>query len=136
MSDQVVTLRPETTMAEAIRMLTKHHLGGAPVVSVAGTLEGMISDSALLDVVFDPAVKGTPVSEYMDREVHVVNVDDPISCAAQLFALYSFRRLPVVDHGQLVGIVTRRDLMNHALESNESLTEPLFEMVPALGQLT
>ena len=75
----------------------------------------MISELALIDVVFDPQVKDAPVSDYMNPEVHLVHPDDPLSRAAQLFALYSFRRLPVVENGKLVGIVTRRDLMNFAL---------------------
>ena len=54
----------------------------------------------------------------------------------ELFALYSFRRLPVVEDGKLVGIVTRRDLMNHALRTNEVLTEPLLELIPSLAPLS
>jgi len=136
MCKRVVAFRPDATLAEAVGLLTEYHVGGAPVVSTEGTIVGVISELALIDVVFDAAVRNAPISEYMTRDVQVVSPEDPVSRAAQLFALYSFRRLPVVEEGKLVGIVTRRDLMNYALRTNELLAEPLIDLIPELGQLT
>lgn len=136
MTKNLVTVRPETTLADAVRVLTEHHIGGAPVVSADGALVGVISELALIDVVFEPDVKNAVVSNYMADDVQSVGPDESLSRAAQLFALYSFRRLPVVENGKLVGIISRRDLMNHALRTNELLTEPLVELVPALAQIS
>jgi CBS domain-containing protein len=136
MNTRVVGIRPDATLAEAVAMLTKHHIGGAPVVTSEGAVVGVISELALIDVVFDSDAKDSPVSEYMTPEVHTVHPDDPLSRPAQLFALYSFRRLPVVQDGKLVGIVTRRDLMNYALRANELLTDPLIELIPSLAPMT
>jgi CBS domain-containing protein len=136
MNTRVVGIRPDATLAEAVAMLTQHHIGGAPVVTADGAVIGVISELALIDVVFDPDAKDSPVSEYMTPEVHTVHPDDPLSRPAQLFALYSFRRLPVVQDGKLVGIVTRRDLMNYALRANELLTDPLIELIPSLAPMT
>ena len=107
-------------------ILTQHHIGGAPVVTAEGAVVGVISELALIDVVFDSDAKDSPVSEYMTPEVHTVHPDDPLSRPAQFFALYSFRRLPVVEDGKLVGIVTRRDLMNYA-----PAREPASDRSPA-----
>ena len=72
----------------------------------------------------------------MTPDLQVVHPDDPLSRVAQLFALYSFRRVPVVERGKLVGMVTRRDLMNHALRTNEVLLEPLIELIPSLAPMS
>jgi CBS domain-containing protein len=136
MNSRVVAVHPDTTVGDAIDVLTRHHIGGLPVVDDAGLVVGMISELALIDVVFDPQVREAPVSYYMNPEVHVVHPNDALSRAAQLFALYSFRRLPVVENGKLVGIVTRRDLMNFALNTNTQLADPLIELIPALAPMT
>src|SRR4051812_28076875 len=103
MNKQVVALRPDTTVKEAVRFLTQHHIGGSPVVSDEGELVGMISELVLIDVVFDEVVWGAPISKYMTAELQVVHPDEPLMRAAQLFALYAFRRLPVVEDGKLIG---------------------------------
>jgi tRNA nucleotidyltransferase (CCA-adding enzyme) len=136
MNDQAVTIRPEATVRQAIEILTRQHIGGAPVATEEGRVVGMLSELALIDVVFDPAMRDAPVSKYINPEVHVVHPDDRLSRAAQLFALYSFRRLPVVEDGKLVGVVTRRDLMNHALRTNELLADPLVELIPELAPIS
>ena len=136
MNDRVVGIHPDTSVGKAIEVLTKQHIGGLPVVDDDGAVVGMISELALIDVVFDPRVKDAPVSDYMNPEVHLVHPDDPLSRAAQLFALYSFRRLPVVENGKLVGIVTRRDLMNYALNTSTLLADPLIELIPALAPMS
>jgi CBS domain-containing protein len=132
MNRQVVTLRPETTVADAVRLFTKHHVGGAPVVDGEGNIVGMVSELQLLDMVFDPTAAEASVASYMTEQVQSVAPQDPLSKAGQLFALFAFRRLPVVDEGRLVGVVSRRDLMNHTLSSGERLDEPLWEFVPDL----
>jgi CBS domain-containing protein len=136
MNKRVVSIRPDATLAEAIHILTQQHIGGAPVVTDEGAVVGVISELAMIDVVFDSDAKDALVKEYMTHEVHTVHPDDPLSRPAQLFALYSFRRLPVVENGKLVGVVTRRDLMNYALRSNELLTDPLIELIPSLAPMT
>ena len=86
-------------------------------------------------MVFDPAVKDRSVTQYMTEEVQAVGPDEPLSRAAQLFALYAFRRLPVVENGKVVGVFTRRDLMNHALRTSKLLTDPLLEIFPELNAI-
>jgi CBS domain-containing protein len=136
MSKNVVGVSPDATLAEAIKILTELHIGGAPVVADDGSVVGIISELALIDVVFDPEARDSLVADRMTPEVHVVHPNDPLSRPAQLFALYSFRRLPVVEDGKLVGIITRRDLMNYALRTGELLTDPLIELIPALAPMT
>ncbi len=136
MSKEVVAVFPDTTLAEAVAVLTRHHIGVVPVVSADGNLVGVISELALIDVVFDAEARFTPISHYMTPEVQSVHPDEPLTKAAQLFALYSFRRLPVVENGKLVGVISCRDLMNHSLRSNELLTEPLLELIPELAPMT
>src|SRR5262245_62075962 len=127
MNPRVITVDPRTTLAAAVDLFTENHVGGAPVVDGRGSVVGMISELQLLDVVFDRGVRNTPVSDYMTTDVEAVAPTDSLGRVAQLFALHAFRRLPVIDRGTLVGIVTRRDLMNHALATGECLTEPLVE---------
>jgi CBS domain-containing protein len=132
MNRNVVAVRPETTVKETIEFLTRYHIGGSPVVNEAGELVGMVSELALIDVVFDRSIRFSPISQYMNRELHVVHPDDPLTRAGQLFALYSFRRLPTVENGQLVGIITRRDLMNYSLRADHAVEDPLVALIPSL----
>jgi CBS domain-containing protein len=134
MSKIVVSIRPDATMMSAVKLLTKHHLSGAPVVTTQGEVVGFISEPNLMDVLYDSAVRKEPVSEFMSRSVHVVNSQDPISTAASMFAVYGIRRLPVIEDGRFVGVLTRRDLLAYALDNDEPLSEPLIELIPALGE--
>jgi tRNA nucleotidyltransferase (CCA-adding enzyme) len=136
MTTPAAAIRAEATLAEAVEFLTDHHIGGAPVVSNDNVILGIISELALIDVVFDEAARSAPVSQYMTREVHVAQPDEPLSKAAKLFALYSFRRLPVVENGKLVGVISRRDLMNFALRTSQTLREPLLELIPELAGMS
>jgi CBS domain-containing protein len=132
MKRKVAAVTPDYTVAETIEFLTQNHIGGAPVINCNGELVGMISELALIDVVFDDAIKNAPISKFMTAELQVVHPDEPLSRAAQLFALYAFRRLPVVEMGKLIGIITRRDLMNYSLQTGQVLSDPLLEMIPSL----
>ena len=136
MCDRVRPIGSDATVDEAIHFLTENHIGGAPVVNAEGELLGMISELALIDVVFDPALKAAPVTRFMTDGVQSVSRDEPLARAAQLFALYAFRRLPVVENGKLVGIFTRRDLMNYVLRSGDYLTDPLVAVFPSLASVS
>jgi CBS domain-containing protein len=70
----------------------------------------------------------------MSPDVQMVHVSDSIATAATMFAMYGFRRLPVVEDGRLIGVVTRRDLLAHSLISAATFKEPLIELIPALAE--
>src|SRR5215203_4500990 len=134
MSKIVVSVRPDATLIDAVKVLTKHHLSGAPVVSTDGAVVGFISEPNLMDVLFDQETRMRKVSDYMSPEVQMVHVSESIATAATMFAMYGFRRLPVVEDGRLIGVVTRRDLLAHSLVSKETFAEPLMALIPALAE--
>jgi CBS domain-containing protein len=111
MTDNLVTIRPEASIEEAIDLLLTHGISGAPVTDKEGHLVGVITEFALLAVVYDQRVKDHFVAEHMTRNVITVNVDDPMRRAADLCIVNRVRRLPVMKDGRLVGLIARRDVL-------------------------
>jgi CBS domain-containing protein len=134
MNQPPATISSNATVAEAVRCLINQRVGSLPVVSANGAVVGIVSEMALLDVLFDHAMRDEPVAKYMTSNVHVVGPDDSIMAAAHMLALYGIRRLPVVKNGRIVGIVSRRELLIHALESTDPIIEPLIHLIPSLAE--
>jgi CBS domain-containing protein len=133
MSQPPATVPLEATVAEAVRCLTEHFVSSLPVVSPQGAVVGIVSEMALLDILFDHEMRDAPVRDYMTSNVHVVPPEESLTAAAHLLALYGIRRLPVVKDGRIVGILSRRELLIHALDSVEPISEPLVKLIPLLA---
>jgi CBS domain-containing protein len=133
MSKIVISVRPEATLMDAVKTLTKHHLSGAPIVTKEGEVIGFISEPNLMEVLFDQRVRTDAVTKHMSSSVHVLDAQDPLSTAAFMFTTFGIRRLPVLSNGRFVGVVTRRDLLAYSLRYPESLSDPQRELAPALG---
>jgi CBS domain-containing protein len=114
MTDELVTTRPDAPIEEAIDQLLDREISGLPVTDKHGHLVGIITEFAMLAMVYDQQVKNHTVEQHMTRELITVDADDPISRVADLCIVHRVRRLPVMKNGRLVGLIARRDVL-HAL---------------------
>ncbi|GIH73898.1 HPP family protein [Planobispora longispora] len=139
MSSPVVTVSPDDSVREAVRVLYTHNITAAPVVDDSGALAGIVSEMDLLQGEFQPdpraTVRAVPgnaappphrVAEVMTREVVTVS---PVTDAVQLVGLLVAKRvksLPVVQNDRVVGMVSRRDLMAMLARSDKKLREDVL----------
>jgi CBS domain-containing protein len=121
MTTKVVTLTPEASVEEAIDTLVDQRISGAPVVDAEGRLLGVLTEYHLLKIASFPSVQDMTVGELMTKAVWVISEDAHISVAADLLARHRIRRLPVVDHGYVVGVISRRDVIRHLLRQRREL---------------
>lgn len=139
MTQSVVTVTPQTSFKEAVRLLRQRRVSGLPVVDGAGNLVGIVSEADLLNKVekrepdaylleskrhrLDRARSAAlDVASAMSREVTTVRPDFSVALAAREMHTRGFKRLPVVDeNGKLVGIVSRVDLLKVFLRSDREL---------------
>jgi CBS domain-containing protein len=105
MNPNVITFREDTPVEEAARILTEKRITGAPVVGPDGEVVGIVSE---IDVV---TKRGERVGEIMSPNVISVTEDTGIVEAAQLLAGERIRRLPVLQRGRLVGLLSRSDVL-------------------------
>ena len=105
MTERVVTTTPDRSVDEVARVLREHGFSGMPVVSADGALVGMVS---AYDII---SKRGQTVGEIMSRGVISVGEEASADQVASLMGLHGIRRVPVVREGQLVGIVSRSDLL-------------------------
>jgi tRNA nucleotidyltransferase (CCA-adding enzyme) len=110
MSSPVRTIRPETTIAEAQRLLLRYGHSGLSVVDGAGSLVGVISRRDL-DIALHHGFSHAPVKGYMSGMVHTIHPETSLPEIEALMVTYDIGRLPVLEEGQLVGIVTRTDVL-------------------------
>jgi CBS domain-containing protein len=142
MTRDVITIQPETSIAEIARMLHDHRISGLPVVNKDGELLGIVSEGdliiklarpqspphiELLGGIFflkrphemdDELKKLTAVSarDIMTEKVITVEEDCDIEDLASLMVNRKINRLPVVNSGKLVGIITRADIIETLVE--------------------
>ena len=128
MNSGVVSITPGESAALAARLLSRHNVGSLPVCGEDGNLRGIVTDRDIVTRCIaaeeDPAQ--TPVRDIMTRNCVVVSPDDDPRQATRLMAAKQVRRLPVVERGKVVGMVSLGDLAtSHAfdMETSKALSE-------------
>ena len=124
MNMNVVAIRPDATVEEAIRSLLEHHVSGVPIIDEQGCLAGIISEFQLLEAIYRPEVKQERVRDLMTKDVITVAEDAALSEVANMLLLHRIRRVPVVRDGKMVGIISRRDLLGCTVDAENALGEP------------
>jgi len=114
MDKKFITLKPDTNVYEAMEILLDKKITGAAVVDNRHKLVGILSEKDCLRTLVHGVysnLPGSKVSDYMTKEVVTIHPDLDIFSAADLFMKKTFRRLLVIEDDQLVGQITRRDLL-------------------------
>ena len=117
MTDRVVTIGADAFLQEAIEVIIEMQVSGLPVVDASGQLIGIITEFALLTTAYDATTACETVGQHMTADVLTVNADDPIRKVADQFIVHRVRRVPVLDKGRIVGLITRRDVLKAVFES-------------------
>lgn len=122
MSSPVRTIRPETTIAEAQRILLRYGHSGLSVVDAGDRLVGVISRRDL-DVALHHGFSHAPVKGYMSTNLKTIAPQTLLPEIEALMVTYDIGRLPVLEDGQLLGIVTRTDVLRQLHRGADLPTE-------------
>ncbi len=147
MTQPVITVGPQTTIAEAAQLMLQRHISGLPVVDAAGAVVGIVTEGDLLrraetgterrharwlEFIISPGrlareyagAHAHRVGEVMSQEVISVTPQDPLEAVVRLMERRHIKRLPVIAAGRLVGIISRANLVRALVEN---LTRPAEE---------
>ena len=150
MTERVLRVRPETSVLDIATTLSERGISALPVVDADDRLVGIVTEGDLMrrpEIGTDVSQRagepdsllerlsravayvkahGTTAADVMTRNVVTVTSDMPLSKIAELMASRNIKRVPVVDEGNLVGIVSRLDLVRALLV--QDLTAPKEEL--------
>lgn len=152
MTSTVVTVAPGTPFPEVVDTLLRYGVSGVPVVDEDGRLAGIVTEADLvskqayggrrrraLELLADLVAgrdtrgavkgKGRTAAEIMTAKVEAAQPGDDVRAAARRLLEHHVKRLPVVDDGRLVGIVSRTDLLRVLHRSDDDLAGDVAEML-------
>ncbi len=110
MSKDLITVDPNSSVAEAATIMGEHHAGSALVMD-GQSLQGIFTERDIVRALgehFDAA--GHPVSNWMTRDPVTIESGSDVHDALDRMLSGGFRHLPVIQDGQVVGLVSMRDL--------------------------
>jgi CBS domain-containing protein len=123
MTRDIITVTPTMTVKNLAMTLIKNQISGAPVSSKDGKIVGIVSES---DIV---AKKGKDVKAIMSKKIISINEETPVEAIAQLMTTHKIKRLPVMRGDQVVGIVSRADIIGAiALGKHVALHTPIYDL--------
>ena len=134
MTREVVSVAPDASVMEAVRLMLQHRISGLPVIDASGKLQGVVTEgdflrrvetgterkrSRLVEFLLGPGrlatdyvqATGRKVDEVMTPDVRTVSEDEQLEKVVHLMERYRIKRVPVVRGDRVVGIVTRANLM-------------------------
>jgi CBS domain-containing protein len=134
---KVISIKPEQTILEAIRLLVSQGVGSLLVVDENQQIRGMITERDILRENarrFDQ-LSGTKVSQVMTEDVLIGLMDDSLDYVMNLMTEKRIRHLPIMDQGKLVGIISIGDLVKAKMRQAEveirHLTDYITGQYPA-----
>jgi CBS domain-containing protein len=119
-SGDVLTIEPTVTLGEAARAMRRRDVGAA-IVLEDGELVGILTERDLLRAIAESCHPDEHhVRAYMTPDPITLPPDHSPSEAAQIMADRKFRHIPVVEDGQLIGVVSIRDLVTTGMHINSA----------------
>lgn len=118
---ETVSIQPQARLASAVALLAEKRIGAVLILGVGGRIAGILSER---DIVRALAERGAaaltePVSRTMTRNVSTCTESEPVSSIMERMTDGKFRHLPVVEQGELVGIVSIGDVVKYRLYEME-----------------
>ena len=117
MTDDVVSVKKDTPIYEALELLRKNDITGMPVVEDDLTLVGVITEKDVLRLFFNEAdSQNKTVDLFMTQPAVSFGEDESLESVCDVLMVRYFRRVPVVSaKGKLVGIISRPDIIDYIL---------------------
>jgi len=148
MTTNVLTVDSDTSLKEVAAILADRHISGLPVVTKRGALAGVVSEGDILMKEFPAERRGIigrllhphtaqdiaklearTAGQAMSSPAITIDPDAPLSAAAELMVRRRINRLPVVENGQIVGIVTRADIVRTFTREDADIEREIKESV-------
>jgi CBS domain-containing protein len=146
----VITASPNASIKSVAETFVRHQISAVPVVDDKGKLVGIISEGDLLhraeagterqrpwwlrafigsDALANEYVKAhaRKVSDAMTRQVVTASPETPLHEVAAILEKHSIKRVPIIENGQLVGIVSRANLIQAVASTGKALEIPLSD---------
>ncbi len=115
MVKKLITLSPDTDVYEAIGYLLQNRISGAPVIDPPGTFRGVFSEKTSMSVLLGGAFEQLPTTQvraFMNTDfARTISASTGLLTVVQTFLDTSYRRLPVLGDGLLLGQVSRQDVL-------------------------
>jgi len=126
----IVSIGPDSSVAEAVQLLSERRIGAVPVIADGETL-GIFSER---DVLYCLASKGASaldqrVGDVMTAPAVTVQTDSAVMSALALMTRRRIRHLPVVENGVMVGIISIGDLVKYRIDRIESEAAALRDYI-------
>jgi len=125
MKSNVITVKKDTPIYEAMEKLAENNITGLPVVDDDMALVGIVTEKDMLRLVVDLDMlrleseldeNATCVAKYMTEEVVSFRPEDSLLEICDSLLENRFRRVPIVSDGKLVGILSRKDIIAYMLK--------------------
>lgn len=144
MTTPVATIAASATVHEAIELLTNSGVTSAPVLDESGNVVGIVSEVDLLRgrLAHDPRTQAGPVApdgddpptrvrDVMTEPVVCLSAQTDVAQLAEVLVDNRVRAVPILDGGELVGIVSRRDVLRTLLRTDTSISAEVQERLDA-----
>jgi len=126
MQTNLITVTEQTPIHEVINVLAENKITGVPVVDGDDRLVGIISEKDILIMAYhkitdtdDEVMNSRKISNVMTSEVVSFRPEDNLADICQCFMSSPFRRVPILDDGKLVGLISRKDIVSFAFSKRQ-----------------
>lgn len=123
MTRDIITVSPNTKVKDLAMILIKNQISGVPVADKHRKILGIVSEA---DIV---SKRGKDAKAIMSKKVVSIRQDASVEEIAQLMMTHAIKRLPVMDGGKLIGIVSRADIVSAiAMGEHVAIRTPIYDL--------
>ena len=115
MTTNVITVKKDMILTDVIALLLRWHISAVPVVDDENKMIGIVSEIDLVNLTFDGNAADTTVEEVMVTDLVSFSPKAELADLVQAFSKRHLRRVPILDEGKVVGIISRRDILREML---------------------
>jgi len=125
-SSDVITVRPDQSLREAVDLLAEHNIGALIVVDEPGRPIGIISERDIIrEAARTETLLGQPVRRVMTKDLITASPEDDLETVLQTMTAKHFRHLPIVDRGRLIGVISIGDVVKAQLDKYQGEVDTL-----------